>query len=149
MNHDLMKQQLSWWLSNEPQLLTKLEDSLNKQFDELPNLSVLLTECLKFLYLAGHAQQADGSSYQKFTPSVLVDEAWHCLILHTRSYHQFCQQFYGAFIHHHPGGDEATNHKQLQTTLYALQDQFGKLDANVWPASNVLDISGKCSACES
>lgn len=147
MTQALLKQQLAWWMSHEPQLLEKLADSLRVRFEsllELPELPVLLVECLKFLYLAGNA-----NNNEKLTPSIIVDETWHGLILFTASYQQFCQQFYGAFIHHHPGGDEASNHKQLQFTLYALQAQFGKLDSTIWPTDAVLDITGQCGTCES
>lgn len=147
MNEMVIKQQLDWWLSHEPQLLEKLEQSLLGRFatlPELPELPVLLVECLKFLYLASKTNKNE-----KFTPSVIVDETWHCLILFTASYHKFCQQFYGAFIHHHPGGDEVSNHKQLQFTLYALQAQFGRLDSTIWPTDAVLDITGQCGSCES
>jgi hypothetical protein len=144
MNQALLTQQLAWWMSHEPQLFEKLADSLRVRFDPLPELSILLVECLKFLYLAGNVK-----NNEKFTPSIMVDETWHCLILFTASYQQFCQQFYGEFIHHHPGGDEAVNHKQLQFTLYALQAQFGKLDSTIWPTDVVLDITGSCSTCES
>jgi hypothetical protein len=144
MNQKLLAEQSAWWMSHEPQLLEKLADSLRTRFDPLPELSILLVECLKFLYLAGNAKKNE-----KFTPSIMVDETWHCLILFTASYQQFCQTFYGEFIHHHPGGDEAVNYKQLQFTLYALQAQFGKLESTIWPTDVVLDITGSCSTCES
>ena len=147
MHNLLLEKQLQWWFKHEPDLLDKLQQTLQPQFSVLPELSLLLGECLKFLYLAGNVAPSDVGRV-KYTPSLIVDETWHCLILFTRSYHQFCHLFYGAYIHHHPGGDEATNHTQLQFTLYALQSQFGKLDSNIWPVHEVLDISGHCSTCE-
>jgi len=149
MNDVMLQQQLNWWLEREPQLLEKLMDSLNTRFSVEIAPSALLLECFKFLYLAGEANKQQPQHRDKFTPSIIVDETWHCLILYTQSYHQFCQKFYGAFIHHHPGGDEEDNYKQLQFTLYALQAQFGKLDATIWPTDAVLDITGQCSTCES
>lgn len=35
-------------------------------------------------------------------PSRLADDAWHCLILDTRRYAQFCQAAFGRFLHHVP-----------------------------------------------
>lgn len=37
-------------------------------------------------------------------PSRAVDEAWHGFILCTARYARFCQDAYGQFLHHHPGG---------------------------------------------
>ncbi len=131
MTQSIIDEHENWWLANEPHLLDKLTHDLAKQFDVVPPTDVLLGECLKFLHLAGKVNQYSNTLREKFTPSIIVDETWHCLILHTRSYHRFCQQFYGGFIHHNPGGDDAQNHKQLQTTLYALQQQFGKLNSQI------------------
>jgi hypothetical protein len=35
-------------------------------------------------------------------PSVLVDDMWHELVLHTRDYADFCQTALGRFLHHVP-----------------------------------------------
>lgn len=41
-------------------------------------------------------------SSEPITPSRRVDETWHCMILHTKQYADFCQRRYGKFIHHNP-----------------------------------------------
>ena len=35
-------------------------------------------------------------------PSVVVDDMWHELVLHTREYADFCQEAFGRFLHHAP-----------------------------------------------
>lgn len=35
-------------------------------------------------------------------PSVVVDDMWHDLVLHTRDYAAFCQAAFGRFLHHVP-----------------------------------------------
>jgi hypothetical protein len=35
-------------------------------------------------------------------PSKVVDDLWHAFILHTRSYHAFCREAFGRFLHHTP-----------------------------------------------
>jgi hypothetical protein len=35
-------------------------------------------------------------------PSVVVDDLWHELVLHTREYEAFCQAAFGRFLHHVP-----------------------------------------------
>jgi len=42
-------------------------------------------------------------------PSNEVDEFWHCHIIHTRSYQDFCNDIAGYFIHHAPHSALATN----------------------------------------
>lgn len=145
-NEQVILQQMTWWLEREPALLNKLIGDLQQRFDSLPATNLIMRECLKFLFIAGTAEQ--DQPREKFTPSLIVDEVWHSLILHTQSYALFCQQFYGDFIHHHPGGDEQDNLRQLQKTMYALQQHFGPLDSTVWPTDAVLDITGQCSSCD-
>ena len=113
-------------MEQEPSLLNKVTVDLQARFESFPDVDLLLCECLKFLFIAGSVVQDEPR--EKFTPSVIIDEVWHCLILHTQSYALFCQRFYGDFIHHHPGGDEQDNSRQLQKTMYALQQHFGPLD---------------------
>lgn len=37
-----------------------------------------------------------------------IDEMWHTFILITKEYHQFCENFFGGYMHHVPeSGDEA------------------------------------------
>ncbi len=145
-NEQIISQQIQWWLTQEASLMTKLTVDLQTRFKSLPVTDLLLRECLKFLFIAGSVKQGEGR--ETFTPSVIVDEIWHCLILHTQSYSLFCQRFYGHFIHHHPGGDKQDNLRQLQKTMYALQRHFGSLEPTVWPTDAVLDITGQCSSCD-
>jgi hypothetical protein len=35
--------------------------------------------------------------------SLRVDEAWHLFILFTRQYADFCERFFGGYVHHSPG----------------------------------------------
>ncbi|WP_203790948.1 hypothetical protein [Paractinoplanes rishiriensis] len=35
-------------------------------------------------------------------PSMIVDDMWHELVLHTRDYEQFCQTAFVSFLHHTP-----------------------------------------------
>lgn len=35
-------------------------------------------------------------------PSQVTDDLWHELILHTKTYAQFCQRSFGKFMHHTP-----------------------------------------------
>ena len=33
-------------------------------------------------------------------PSIVIDEAWHAFILHTKDYEEFCMNSIGRFVHH-------------------------------------------------
>jgi hypothetical protein len=39
--------------------------------------------------------------------STRVDEAWHQFVLFTRQYTDFCQRFFGKFLHHNPSNAPA------------------------------------------
>lgn len=42
-------------------------------------------------------------------PSRIVDVVWHEFILHTRDYHNFCQQGFGYYFHHNPFSKETAS----------------------------------------
>lgn len=44
----------------------------------------------------------DEAANKASIPSILVDNAWHEFILHTREYMSYCNSRYGRFIHHIP-----------------------------------------------
>lgn len=47
-------------------------------------------------------------------PSKVVDTLWHEFILHTKTYHEFCQQAFGRFLHHCPSeAMQGSNKAQL------------------------------------
>jgi len=39
-------------------------------------------------------------------PSKVVDVSWHEFILHTKDYHEFCEQVFGYYFHHNPFSGE-------------------------------------------
>ena len=59
------------------------------------NASLLFDDVKKFLFLSAIA----GTSLR---PSRIIDEGWHRFILFTRDYDEFCQSYFGHFIHHQP-----------------------------------------------
>lgn len=38
------------------------------------------------------------------SPSKEIDKMWHAFILYTRDYTEWCQKYFGYYIHHNPGG---------------------------------------------
>ncbi|MGB0525636.1 MAG: glycine-rich domain-containing protein [Flammeovirgaceae bacterium] len=102
----------------------------------------LLQEVLKFLYLIGTYQQ-------RLSPSMVVDLAWHEFILCTRLYAQFCQENFGRFIHHTPGGEAAENQRKFLKTIQLYIMTFGEPLAGAW--GNLAQEewqSSQCGACK-
>jgi hypothetical protein len=69
-------------------------------------------------------------------PSVVVDELWHELVLHTREYAEFCEAAFGQFLHHEPesamgpAAVAANRSTALLTTFrLARQDEDGGPDS--------------------
>jgi len=69
-----------------------------------PGLAQRITaEALGFLAACAHDRQAP------IAPSLVVDEGWHALILHTDLYARLCERL-GGFIHHYPQLPDDTEH---------------------------------------
>lgn len=86
-----------------------------------------LEETLKFLSVAARAEQP-------VSPSKAIDEAWHCFLVHTRSYQEYCTEQFGQFVHHRPtSGDEDDSREAYQRARTLAKRQFGTLDSSFWP----------------
>jgi len=84
---------------NHPALSYTNEDILQRLMIEAEisreEAKELFQDTLKFLVLTRQCA--------KLSPSARIDLGWHNLILFTREYADFCQQYFGEFIHHEPG----------------------------------------------
>lgn len=80
-------------------------------------------ETLEFLYLCG-------TSTRSWVPTKRVDTVWHHFILFTHSYAEFCEHFFGRFVHHIPV--EARN----------------LVRANYLSGSDCSSGDSSCSSCE-
>ncbi len=118
-------------------LISKISTAL--ECDE-SKVSVALGEVLRFMYLANKNKQG------MLTPSVQVDLAWHEFILCTRTYASFCQQQFGEFIHHTPGGSKTTNQEQFVKTLNYYESTFGTPNKRYW--GSILEVAATCGKCE-
>lgn len=59
----------------------------------------------RFLWFAAHEVRTGRPSPVLLSDMNGLDEMWHEFILRTADYHQFCMEFFGFFLHHHPGDD--------------------------------------------
>lgn len=99
-----------------------------------------LREVLRFLFLVAN------SDVGRLTPSHRVDLAWHELILCTKVYRAVCNELFGRYIDHHPGGSREINRQQYRNTINNYQRAFGPPDPTYW-GGRELDIN--CGECES
>ncbi|APR82838.1 Hypothetical protein A7982_08187 [Minicystis rosea] len=64
---------------------------------------IIFTETKRWLWLAGRLGQRGGKGQLTVTqPMFALDEMWHCFIVFTRDYAEFCARFVGHYIHHQP-----------------------------------------------
>ncbi len=102
----------------------------------------MLGEVLRFLHLVVW-------SGKKLTPPHILDLAWHEFILFTRVYSRVCQEYFGRFIHHEPGGEEAENRGQLRQALKLYQLCFGAPSPVFWGEHGYYAEDAGCGACKS
>lgn len=130
-----VEQQAAAIFLRQPILLEKLVAALNC---DTPTARSSLCEVLRFLVLV-HDHE-DGM----LTPSRRVDLAWHEFILCTRAYQAFCEEHFGRFIHHQPGGSEEGNQRQFEATLRLYEARFGRPNPNFWACEQLAN----CGPCE-
>lgn len=131
-------------LARKPILAAKLEAACGVTG---PDVEALLIEVLRFVNLAAHARAQLGTS---LTPSVMIDDAWHELILCTREYRDLCTQQFGRFVDHDPGGDDELNRSRFRATLQLYALSFGNPDPRWWgPAATAMThlADADCGAC--
>ena len=101
----------------------------------------MLAEALKFLSLVAWSERV-------LTPPHHLDLAWHEFILFTRTYHAFCHEWFGRFIHHQPGGTQQENKRQLRATLKLYHLCFGNApDPKFWGHHDTLSEDIGCGGC--
>ena len=72
-----------------------LRRMINKYGWSEPQAKKAFAEMKRFLSAAAVAPKP-------ISPSETVDEIWHNFILFTKDYSEFCNKFFGKFIHHTP-----------------------------------------------
>jgi len=101
-------------------------------------LNPAFAETLKFMWLSGYHQR-------KLTPSMRVDTVWHEFILFTKYYSKFCQEHFGRYVHHSPGGDGPENALAFRKTLHLYRLHFGDPPEAYW--GDCQEVS--CGSCQS
>ncbi len=77
-------------------------------------------------------------------PLVVIDEMWHNFILFTRPYSQFCEQFFGFYMHHAPTTNQMVEDgKASNANLTPEQMRQKILDDKRWQYEFVYDQLGQ------
>ncbi|MEO1517273.1 MAG: hypothetical protein AAFV95_19765 [Bacteroidota bacterium] len=74
---------------------------------------------------------------------LILDEIWHCFILYTEHYQQFCEDYLGRFVHHPPKlykyyrnkeklGEEAADEIMVEEMIGLVVAYFGEETALRW-----------------
>ena len=81
----------------------------------------IMRQYKNFLYL-----QKKYGDQQHIIPSLEIDEVWHAHILYTKDYAEFCQQFFGRFLHHVPQkpGVAADSKSKVEQDFAATQELY-------------------------
>lgn len=94
-----------------------------------PVARTLFKDMLRFLYIAR------ATNIHPVSPPKMIDEAWHTFIIYTEDYANFCQSYFGSFIHHRPhrpgekhGNEGAVNCQKLARKIFGknLSPNWGK-----------------------
>lgn len=103
--YEMEKQQLPQLLSYQNEdILSRFLDMYEVDQEEARDI---FQETKKFLYLSRQPGV--------FIPDdlLIIDEMWHNFILFTPEYHQFCQTYFNAYLHHIPASKEEKTRRQL------------------------------------
>ncbi|WP_275559251.1 hypothetical protein [Streptomyces sp. 5-6(2022)] len=100
----------------------------------------IVDEAARFVLTVAEFPQA------ALTPSRVVDEGWHALILHTRLYKALCARR-GNYVEHTPGYDPANYDPALLTRTQAMMREAGFTpDEELWTAPDkpLVAVAAKC-----
>lgn len=111
-----------------------------------------LTEILKYFWLCQKQkfdlEQSPNDERLQFDCAVHkdmneIDDMWHTFILFTVDYMNFCDQYFGEFIHHQPNTsdeaqlDDEAYAKDLTKYLSYIYDELGEQTVRTWFAASL------------
>lgn len=89
----------------------------------------LFLDVKRFLFMAATQSQS-----KPLYPTPRIDEGWHTFLLFTKEYAEFCDDFFGNFLHHIPRhlSDPVTRTEDLYPTVDAMHAAFGGVPSDNW-----------------
>lgn len=124
-----------------PALVSRVAKKLALPHDEV---EALFEDLKLWLFLCGTARQGD-PTLAIVSGLSIIDELWHEFILFTKDYADFCERFFGRFLHHIPttedeakewkaefnAAPEAMRAKQLREMREAVSYIYDRLGERV------------------
>ena len=110
---------------NHPVIHQFCQENPDKTVDQAQQL---FQDLLAWLWLSEHRNQRQLKSHM-IAPLQMLDKMWHVFILHTRSYTDFCQQFFHRYIHHeieHHGSEFVMSTDELTEYLNDAYEYLGE-----------------------
>lgn len=126
--------------ASEPALVTDVRTLLGGAFgavratvvDNNPGMGEqtagrIVDEAVKFMATAARFPR------EVIVPSRVVDEGWHALILHTRTYRELCDRL-GLFVHHTPERPDPARYsaRSIERTTALIEKAGFPVDAELW-----------------
>jgi hypothetical protein len=125
--------------------------SFLKSFELSENEARDIFEQVKCMLWLGNEMDFDGFTEQGKAFSIdrsllILDEMWHTFILCTKDYKEFCEEFFGHFIHHYPQVESEAKVAQRKAEFADL-DQAQRIarlaDEKRWQYTYVFKKLGK------
>lgn len=87
--------------------------------------ATIFDDVKRFLFLAG-------TTTEPLAPTKRLDDGWHAFILHTIDYTQFCNRFFGRYVHHlpNPPGAPKSDGSLLRRSRDLAMAAFGTCSEN-------------------
>jgi hypothetical protein len=120
----------------------------------LPEAEAVFQEMLKWLYLCyrGVTDEPEGFACSMTAELVQIDWMWHTFLLYTSDYADFCERYFGFFLHHVPEEDgtevsldEEAVRAQLQRQFALVYDVLGANTLTEWYGRSRYAAPGKKS----
>lgn len=119
-----------------PEVEARYQDKLGLSSSEA---AALFLDVKKFLFLCGNVEVNFA-----LAPTKSIDAGWHEFLLYTQDYADFCETYFGRFIHHQPRSYFSANDTRgsSRAATHELANVwFGKLSSN-WGSD--ADDAAKC-----
>lgn len=108
------------------------EDVVGRIKKEIPttpeNAKEIFDDVKRFLWLA--AKRGDITSI----PTPVIDKGWHEFLMFTKDYAEFCEAYFGTFIHHEPHriGAKPVKIGDILVCVDSMWDEFGHMPSSNW-----------------
>lgn len=118
----------------------RIVEKVSVEFNvDIETAEELFRETIKFLWIFVKYPQDCGQKYHVGGAGIsILDDVWHIFILHTKEYSDFCEQFFGQYLHHWPSNQQESkllgeHFEQIQLTqLEYICDTLGPETGDLW-----------------